>query len=157
MPTWSFTLNGEPRQITAAGDTPLLYGLRDQAGINSPRYGCGQEQCGACRVIVDGELAWACTRTVESVDGTSVVTVEGLARDDDLHVLQESFMANNAAQCGYCLSGILMAASRLLEENPSPDRANIQRALDDHLCRCGAHNRIIRAIEQAAEARRRDT
>ncbi len=150
MPLYSFNLNGEPRQATADAGTPLLYVLRNQLGLNSPRYGCGKEQCGACRVIIDGELVWTCTRPVESVEGASIVTVEGLSDGDRLHALQESFLDNNAGQCGYCLSGILMAASHLLDRDPAADRKRIQDALKDHLCRCGAHNRIIRAIEQAA-------
>jgi nicotinate dehydrogenase subunit A len=150
MPVYSFTLNGEARQVSAEVGTPLLYVLRDKLGINSTRYGCGQEQCGACRVLVDGELAWACTRTVESVQDAGIITVEGLAQGSGLSALQESFLDNNAGQCGYCLSGILMCAKHLLDRNPAPTRADIQEALKEHLCRCGAHNRIIRAIEQAA-------
>lgn len=151
MREYSFTLNGEPRHIAAEPDEPLLYVLRDQLGINSTRYGCGAETCGACRVLVDGELVWACTRTMDTLEGTSVLTVEGLADGDRLLALQQSFLDHNAAQCGYCISGILMAAKRLLDENPAPDRAEIQAALKDQLCRCGAHNRIIKAIQQASE------
>lgn len=152
MPEYSFTLNGEPRQVAAAPDTPLLYVLRDQLGINSTRYGCGAETCGACRVIVDGQLVWACTRLMDSLEGTSILTVEGLSEGGRLAALQQSFLENNAAQCGYCLSGILMAAKHLLDEHPSPDRGDIQAALKDHLCRCGAHNRIIKAIQRASES-----
>lgn len=152
MPEYSFTLNGKLRQVASEPDTPLLYVLRDQLGINSTRYGCGAETCGACRVIVDGQLVWACTRPMDSLEGTSILTVEGLSEGGRLAALQQSFLENNAAQCGYCLGGILMAAKQLLDENPSPDRGDIQTALKDHLCRCGAHNRIIKAIQQASES-----
>lgn len=154
MPNFSFSLNGAPCEVEAEADTPLLYVLRDQLSLNGPRYGCGLEQCGACRVIVDGQLAWACTRRIEDAAGTEITTVEGLATDQELHPLQQAFLEFNAAQCGYCTSGILMSAYALLQSNRNPDRAQIQEALADNLCRCGAHNRMIKAVQRAAEIMR---
>ena len=151
MTTISFTVNGRHQQTQAGPSTPLLYVLRNSTGLNSPRYGCGQEQCGACRVLVDGELAFACTLPAGDVEHKSVTTIEGLRGDAGLHPLQQAFLEFNAAQCGYCTSGILISAHKLLQENPSPSRADIQQALDGHLCRCGSHNRIIKAILRAAE------
>src|SRR5213595_507613 len=130
---------------------PLLAVLRNTLGLSGTRFGCGLEQCGACMVLVDGEPAYACTREVSTVAGKRVTTVEGLAGGDRLHPLQQAFLAEQAGQCGYCLSGILMSAAALLAHDPRPDRAAIVAALDRHLCRCGAHNRIVRAVERAAE------
>jgi len=155
MAEFSFTLNGAPRTVDARADAPLLYVLRNQLQLNGPRYGCGQEQCGACRVIVDGTLAFACTLTVGSADGTDITTVDGLASGDRLHPLQQAFLEFNSAQCGYCASGILMSAYALLQQNANPTRGEIQEALEDNLCRCGAHNRIIKAVQRAAEIMRR--
>lgn len=154
MTQYTFTVNGTPVQVDADPTTPLLYVLRDQLDLNGPRFGCGHEQCGACRVLVNDELAWSCTRPVESVEGCEVTTVEGLADGDELHPLQQAFLEFNAAQCGYCASGILISAHALLKQNPSPTRAEIQEGLAQNLCRCGAHNRIIRAVEQAARQMR---
>jgi len=155
MAEFSFTLNGAPRTVEARADTPLLYVLRGQLQLNGPRYGCGQEQCGACRVIVDGALAFACTLPVGSADGTDIATVDGLANGDGLHPLQQAFLEFNSAQCGYCASGILISAYALLQRNANPTRGEIQEALKDNLCRCGAHNRIIKAVQRAAELMRR--
>lgn len=146
----SFELNGESRQADVDPSTPLLYVLRDESGLNSPRYGCGLEQCGACRVLVDGEPEYSCTLPVEAVSGRTVRTVEGLGHGDTLAPLQQAFLDENAAQCGYCTSGILIAAAHLLSRNPDPDRHEIASALEPHLCRCGSHNRVIRAIRLAA-------
>ena len=151
MARFSFTLNGSPCDVDADTSTPLLYVLRDNLALNGPRYGCGQEQCGACKVVIDGRTAWSCTTPIDDVDGRDVMTVDGLAGGGDLHPLQQAFLEFNAAQCGYCTSGILMAAWALLQENPAPNRQQIQQALDGHLCRCGAHNRIIAAVGRAAE------
>lgn len=153
MAALSFTLNGDPVSVDVPPDSPLLYVLRNSLGLNSPRYGCGQEQCGACRVLVDGDPAWACTFRAGDANGTEVRTVEGLGE----HPLKRAFLDLNAAQCGYCSSGILMSAWHLLEHNDAPSRTEIQAALEDHLCRCGAHNRVIKAIERAAELLRQET
>lgn len=154
MASITFTVNGALREVEADAGTQLLYVLRNQLGLNGPRYGCGQEQCGACRVMIDGELAWSCTTPVGTLQGAEIITVDGLASGNDLHPLQQAFLENNAAQCGYCASGILMSAYALLRDNTRPDRMEIQEALAQNLCRCGAHNRIIRAIERAAEIMR---
>ena len=145
------SVNGESRVINIDPGTPLLYILRNELGLFSPRYGCGTEQCGACKVIVDGKMGFACTLTARDVDGSDIRTLEGLAVDGSLHVLQQAFLDENAAQCGYCASGIIMTAALLLEENQSPSRLEIQQALAGNLCRCGAHNRIINAIQRAAQ------
>ncbi len=150
MTSLSLILNGQKLDVDADAEAPLLYVLRDTIGLNSPRYGCGAESCGACRVLVDGELAFSCTLPVAEVVGKPLTTVEGLMQEGRLHRVQQAFLTFNAAQCGYCASGIIMAATHLLESNPSPSREDVQRALENHLCRCGAHNRIIRAVLHAA-------
>lgn len=157
MSSTTLTVNGRRIETSASADTPLLYLLRGELGLNSPRYGCGQEQCGACCVLIDGELAYSCTTAVSDLEGRRVDTVESLGTITDLHPLQQAFLELNAGQCGYCLSGILIAAARLIRDNPSPTRDDIASALDDHLCRCGVHNRILRAVERAAEINRGET
>jgi aerobic-type carbon monoxide dehydrogenase small subunit (CoxS/CutS family) len=146
-----FTVNGRKVGVSAAETTPLLDVLRNALGLRGTRFGCGLEQCGTCTVLVDGEPVYACTREVGTVAGKSVTTVEGLARGDKPHPLQQALLDEQAGQCGYCLSGILMSAKALLDRNRRPSRADIVAALDRHLCRCGAHNRIVRAIERAAQ------
>ena len=128
----------------------MIYVLRNQLGLTGTHYGCGLEQCGACMVLVDDEAVYACTRTMDSVANKSVLTMEGLGTRETPHPLQQAFMEEQAGQCGYCLSGILISAKALLDRNPNPSRSEIATALDGHLCRCGAHTRIIRAIERAA-------
>jgi nicotinate dehydrogenase subunit A len=148
-----FIVNGRKASVAVDATTPLLAVLRNALGLAGSRFGCGLEQCGACMVLVDGEPVYACTREVATVAGKAITTVEGLANGDHLHPLQQAFLAEQAGQCGYCLSGILMSAKALLDRNPRPNRAEIVAALDRHLCRCGAHNRIIRAVERAAAGR----
>jgi nicotinate dehydrogenase subunit A len=150
----AFTVNGERRQVGAAETTSLLDVLRNQLGLFGTRYGCGLEQCGSCMVLLDGEPVYSCTREVGTVAGRSVTTVEGLGAPTRLHPLQQAFIDEQAGQCGYCLSGILMSAKALLDRNRTPSRADIVAALDRHLCRCGAHQRIVRAVERAAAALR---
>ncbi len=152
--TFQFTVNGQPRTVEADGDTPLLAVLRNLLDLRSARFGCGHEQCGACMVLIDGKPAYSCTRPLSTVAGTSVTTVEGLGSRDNPHPLQAALIAEQAGQCGYCLSGIMMSAKALLDDNPEPSRAEIAKALDAHLCRCGTHLRIIRAVERAAAALR---
>lgn len=146
------SVNGQAVSVTAAADTPLLDVLRNHLNLKGTRYGCGLEQCGTCMVLVDGTPVYACTREVGTVDGRSVTTLEGLGTPDALHPLQKAFLEEQAGQCGFCLSGILVSAKALLDSNPSPSRDQIIAAMDRHLCRCGAHPRIIRAIEKAAAA-----
>ena len=150
---FDLTINGRPMRVNAGEQATLLDVLRNDVGLRATRFGCGQEQCGACMVLVDGEPAYACTRLVLTLAGREVVTVEGLAEDGSLEPLQQAFIAEQAGQCGFCLSGILVSAKALLDRNPSPSRAEIAAALDNNLCRCGAHNRIIRAVQRAAAAR----
>lgn len=150
-----FKLNGAPVAAKAMADEPLLYVLRNQLGAKSPRFGCGLEQCGSCAVLVDGEKAFACTLAATSVADKLVETVEGMTQPNGKPgAIQQAFLDEQAGQCGYCLSGMLIATKALLAENPDPSRAEIVAALDDHLCRCGAHARIVKAVARAAEASR---
>lgn len=150
MANVSFNLNGGRCEIDSEPSTPLLYVLRDELNLNGARFGCGSEQCGACRVLVDGEPVFSCTFALADVDGKSVITIEGIGTHDALHPLQQAFLDTNAAQCGFCSSGILVSAWYLLQHNPDPTRADIVSALDEHLCRCGSHNRVVRAVQLAA-------
>ena len=144
-----FQLNGQPCRMQGEAAMPLLQALRD-CGLKGSRFGCGQAQCGACHVLIDGRSQAACDTPLWSVAGKAVTTVEGLAEDGRPSVLQQAFIAEQAAQCGYCLSGILVSASELLAKNPDPTPAQVREALDGHLCRCGSHNRIVRAVLRAA-------
>ncbi|WP_330999019.1 (2Fe-2S)-binding protein [Mangrovicoccus algicola] len=147
----SFTLNGRP--VTAAIDRHRLFLdlLRDELGLRGPKYGCGRAQCGACTVLVDGQPARACVLRAARLEGREVVTLEGLAGDDGLHPVQQAFVARQAAQCGYCLNGMVMSAVALLRANPAPSREEIRQGMRDNLCRCGTHKEIIEAVERAAE------
>jgi aerobic-type carbon monoxide dehydrogenase small subunit (CoxS/CutS family) len=140
-------INGKSVHIDGDGTTPLLSVLRDELGLRGSRFGCGTEQCGTCMVLIDGEPAYSCAREIASLAGRSVTTVEGLG--DMLEPLRHAFLDEQAGQCGYCLSGILVSAAALIARKPNPSRAEIAEALDRHLCRCGAHNRIMRAVVRA--------
>jgi nicotinate dehydrogenase subunit A len=142
------TVNGRSVNVAAADDTPLLDVLRNHLELKGSRYGCGLEQCGSCMVLIDGKAEYSCAREIASVAGKRIETVESLAS----HPLRQAFLEEQAGQCGYCLSGILMSAKALLDVNKNPSRAEIVTALDAHLCRCGAHPRIIRAVAKAAAA-----
>ena len=144
------SVNGQTVSVTAAPDTPLLDVLRNHLDLKATRYGCGLEQCGTCMVLIDGQAEYSCAREVGSVAGRSITTLEGMGTPEHLHPLQRAFLEEQAGQCGFCLSGILVSAKALLDRNPSPTRADIVAALDKHLCRCGAHPRILRAVEKAA-------
>ena len=144
------SVNGQAVSVTAAPDTPLLDVLRNHLDLKATRYGCGLEQCGTCMVLIDGQAEYSCAREVGSVAGRSITTLEGIGTPENLHPLQRAFLEEQAGQCGFCLSGILVSAKALLDRNPSPTRADIVAALDKHLCRCGAHPRILRAVEKAA-------
>ena len=148
------TVNGARRRVGVNHGTPLLDVLRNHLDLKGSRYGCGLEQCGSCMVLLDGQPVYACTREVGSVAGRSVTTIEGLGSTGDLHPLQRAFLEEQAGQCGYCLSGILISAKALLDRNPAPSRADIVAALEPHLCRCGAHQRMLRAVERAAATMR---
>ncbi len=152
--TVTFTVNGATRTVDVDGATSLLEVLRNHLGLVGTRFGCGLEQCGSCMVLVDGEPMEACSRDVATVAGRSVTTIEGLGADGKLHPLQQAFLDEQAGQCGYCLSGILISAKALLDRNPRPSRTEIAAALDKHLCRCGSQPRILKAVERAAAAMR---
>jgi nicotinate dehydrogenase subunit A len=145
-----FRLNGVETAVSADPDTALLTLLRGSLGLMGSRFGCGTGECGACSVLLDGRAVTSCDLPLWSVSGKSVVTVEGLGDPADPHPLQSAFIAEQAMQCGYCVSGILVAAAALLAENPSPSEAEVRAGLDRNLCRCGAHNRMVRAVLRAA-------
>ncbi len=151
-------VNGQERTVHAQDNTPLLYVLRNDLGLIGTRFGCGANQCGSCHVLLDGVSVPACDTPVWAAEGKAVVTVEGLGQlhgtAGALHPLQQAFMDEQAAQCGYCLSGILISATALLTQNPLPTEAQVKEALDKHLCRCGTHNRIVRAVLRAADVMR---
>jgi nicotinate dehydrogenase subunit A len=146
-------INGVDRTVEADADTPLLTILRSQLSLTGTHFGCGANQCGACNVMVDGQAVASCDTPLWSVAGKDVITVEGLGTPEKPHPLQRAFVAEQAMQCGYCISGILMSSAALLRRNPRPTEAEVRSALDRNLCRCGAHNRIVRAVLRAAEER----
>jgi nicotinate dehydrogenase subunit A len=146
----ALTVNGKPVHVAASETALLIDVLRNRLDLKGTRYGCGLEQCGSCTVLLDGEPVHACSREIGTVAGRIVTTIEGLGSAEQPHPLQQAFLDEQAGQCGYCLSGILMRAKALLDHNPSPSRAEIVAALDKNLCRCGAHPRILRAVEKAA-------
>jgi nicotinate dehydrogenase subunit A len=150
--TLSFVVNGRPVSLRIDGTTPLLSMLRDDLKLRGSKFGCGTEQCGACMVLIDGKPEYSCSREAATVAGKIVTTVEGLSGPDGLHPLQQALLDEQAGQCGYCLSGILISAAALLANKPKPSRADVIAALDPHLCRCGIHNRVIRAVQKAATA-----
>jgi nicotinate dehydrogenase subunit A len=145
----TITVNGRAHEVSAAPDTPLLYVLRNELQLNGPKFGCGLAQCGACTVHIDGKPARSCSVPVSAVKG-KVTTVEGLGTPEKPHPLQAAFVAEQAAQCGYCINGMIMTASSFLAQNPKPSDAQIRAALDGNLCRCGTHMRILRAVRRAA-------
>ena len=147
----TLTVNGERRTIRADEGATLLDVLRNQLGLTGPRYGCGAEQCGSCSVLIDGEDKPASAVEASALQDKTIVTVEGIGTPRHPHPLQTAFLEKQAGQCGYCLSGILVGAKALLDRNPDPSRAEIAEALSWHLCRCGAHNRILDAVALAAE------
>jgi nicotinate dehydrogenase subunit A len=152
---FEFSVNGLPVSVSLDNEeTPLLNVLRNELGLMGTRFGCGLEQCGCCMVLVDGVPEKCCTKPVWSISGKQVTTIEGLGSADRPHPLQTAFLDEQAGQCGYCLAGILVSAKALLDKNPSPTRAEIAQALDTNICRCGSHNRIIRAVQKAASAMR---
>ncbi|MGE0350557.1 (2Fe-2S)-binding protein [Hydrogenophaga sp.] len=144
------TVNGRAHEIDCAPATPLLDVLRGPLQLRGTRHGCGLEQCGACRVLIDGAPAFACTREIGTLIDRAVLTVESLGTVDKPHPIQQAFLDEQAGQCGYCLSGILMTTKALLDRNPTPTREDVVAALDAHLCRCGTHGRIVRAVLRAA-------
>lgn len=150
----SFTLNGAPTRLTVDENRMLLWVLRDDLGLTGTKFGCGEAVCGSCTVLVDDDAVRACATPIKAVEGKRVVTIEGLATDGRLHPLQEAFVREVGFQCGYCTPGMILGAYALLKRNPTPTRDDITRDMDDHLCRCGAHLRIVKAVETAAAAMR---
>ena len=148
----SLDVNGRAAPVSVDDpDTPLLYVLRDDLGLHGPRFGCGLGQCGACTVHVDGQAVRSCITPVSSLKaGAKNVTLEGLGSPDKPHPVQAAFIAEQAAQCGYCINGMIMQSAALLNETPKPDEAAIRQALAQNLCRCGTHQRIVRAVQRAA-------
>lgn len=150
MPTVQFQLNGAAVSVDSDPDQTLLDVLRGRLGITSPHFGCGAGECGACHVMVDGRAVASCDMPMWSVANKDVVTLEGLGTAEQPHPLQRAFITEQAMQCGYCVSGILISAAALLKRNPSPTEAEVRAALDRNLCRCGSHNRMVRAVLRAA-------
>jgi nicotinate dehydrogenase subunit A len=153
--TTTLQINGRACVVQADAETPLLYALRNDLGLIGTRYGCGLGQCGACTVIIDGKAVQSCDLPVSAAAGKQITTVEALGTDEVLHPLQRAFIAEQAAQCGYCASGILMSAKALLDVNQDPSDGEIRTALAGNLCRCGTHGRILRAIKRAAREMRK--
>jgi nicotinate dehydrogenase subunit A len=152
---FEFSVNGKAVSVSLDNEeTPLLDVLRSKLGLMGTRFGCGLEQCGCCMVLIDGAPEKCCARPVWMAAGKSIVTVEGLGDAARPHPLQQAFLEKQAGQCGYCLAGILISAKALLDKNPEPSRAEIAQALDGNICRCGSHNRIMRAVEKAAAVMR---
>ena len=149
-------VNGRPVSMVVEEQTLLLSALRNNLGLTGTRFGCGLEQCGCCIVLIDGQPEKSCARPVSSVAGKAITTIEGLGTPEQPHPLQQALLDEQAGQCGYCLSGILISAKALLDRNPTPSRAEIAQALDGNICRCGSHNRIIRAVQKAAALMRED-
>jgi carbon-monoxide dehydrogenase small subunit len=148
----SFTLNGKPTRLTVDEARPLLWVLRDDLGLTGTKFGCGEAVCGSCTVVVNNLAVRSCATPIGDVEGKKVVTIEGLAGGEKLHAIQQAFVDHLAYQCGYCTPGMIMGAYALLLKNPKATRADIVRELDSHLCRCGAHVRILQAVESAAAA-----
>lgn len=153
--TITLRVNGQACRVQADAETPLLYALRNDLGLIGTRYGCGLGLCGTCTVIIDGKPVQSCDLPVSAAVGKQITTVEALGTDEHLHPLQQAFIAEQAAQCGYCASGILMAAKALLDVNKDPSDGDIRAALEGNLCRCGTHGRILRAIKRAAAEMRK--
>jgi len=145
-------VNGVPRSVTAEPDTPLLYVLRNDLELNGAKYGCGLSQCGACTVLVDGRAVRSCVTPISALETSEITTIEGLGSIAKPHALQQAFIEEQAAQCGYCTNGMIMSAKELLDRNPRPSEPDVRAALAANLCRCGTHNRIIRAVLRAAQA-----
>jgi len=145
-------VNGTSRSVPAEPDTPLLYALRNDLELNGAKFGCGLAQCGACTVLVDGKAVRSCVTPISTVTTNEITTIEGLGSPSKLHPLQQAFIDEQAAQCGYCISGMVMSAKELLDRNPRPSERDVRAALASNLCRCGTHNRIVRAVLRAAQA-----
>jgi nicotinate dehydrogenase subunit A len=146
--TFELMVNGKKHKIESGPSTPLLYILRNNLGLNGPKFGCGMQQCGACMILLDGRASPSCMLPVSAVAQRSVTTLEGLEKNNQLHPVQQAFIDEQAAQCGYCLNGMVMAAVSLLQNNPKPDDRQIKESMQICLCRCGSQSRAIRAIKK---------
>lgn len=151
MATITLKVNGKTRTVQSDPDVPLLYVLRNDLGLQGPKFGCGEGQCGSCTVIMDGEAVLSCLVTVSDAQNHSITTLEGIGSIDHPHPLQQAFLEEQAAQCGYCSNGMILTAKALLDKNPNPTEAQIKTALEGVLCRCGVHNRVVRAVQRAAQ------
>lgn len=149
-----FILNGRERNVNVDGERPLLTVLRKEFGLTGPKYGCGEGLCGACTVLMNNMAVRSCQTPMEEVKGKEIVTIEGLARGEELHPLQKAFIEHDAMQCGFCTSGMVLSAYSLLKENKSPTESEILDAMDGNLCRCGSYRRIVKAIQTAAKEMR---
>ena len=147
----SLTINGQAKELDVEPDTPLLWAIREQAGLTGTKYGCGIAQCGACTVHVDGQPVRSCSVPVSSVVGKKVTTIEGLARNGDLHPIQQGFWEKHGLQCGFCTPGMILAAHQLLERYPRPSEEQIRHQLEGNLCRCTGYHNIVKAIQWASE------
>ena len=145
-------VNGSTRSVPAEADTPLLYVLRNDLGLNGAKFGCGLAQCGACAVLLDGRAARSCVTEIGAIGGAEITTIEGLGTIEKPHPLQQAFVDEQAVQCGYCINGMIMQAAAFLKKNPKPSVPEIKAALQNNLCRCGTHLRIVRAVKRASEA-----
>ena len=147
----SLKVNGATRVVSAEPDTPLLYVLRNDLELNGAKFGCGLAQCGACTVLIDGRAARSCVTAIDTIGNSEITTIEGLGTIDKPHPLQRAFMEEQAAQCGYCINGMIMSAKELLDRNPKPTEKDVREGLAANLCRCGTHGRIIRAVLKASQ------
>ena len=153
MAALQLRVNGRTHLLDVSPDTPLLYVLRNDLALNGPKFGCGLAQCGACTVLVDGDAVRSCVLPVRAVEGREVTTLEGLGTPDHPHPLQQAFIEQQAAQCGYCINGMIMTAKAFLDKHPNPTEVEVRKALAGNLCRCGTHLRILRAIMQVVRER----
>ena len=153
MARLALKVNGKSRVVDTDLETPLLYVLRNDLQLNGPKFGCGLAQCGACTVVMDGNAVRSCITPVKAAQNRPVTTLEGLGSTKKLHLIQKAFIEEQAAQCGYCINGMIMTTKALLDKNPKPTDAQIKQALDGNLCRCGTHTRILRAVKRAAGQR----
>jgi aerobic-type carbon monoxide dehydrogenase small subunit (CoxS/CutS family) len=149
--TFRFKLNDKPMELTLDGDRTLLWVLRTDLGLTGTKFGCGEGICGACSVLVDNEPVRSCQSAIKDVNGKEIITIEGIAKNGNLHPLQKAFVNHDALQCGYCTSGMIINAYGLLLKNPEPTRQEIIEGMEDNLCRCGAYDRIVQAIQTAAQ------
>jgi aerobic-type carbon monoxide dehydrogenase small subunit (CoxS/CutS family) len=149
--TFQFTLNGIPTKISVKGERTLLWVLRTEFALTGTKYGCGEGLCGACTVLINNKAVRSCQATLQQANGKNIVTIEGLAKSENIHPLQKSFMDHDALQCGFCTPGMILTAYSLLQKNPQPSYSEIIAAMEDNLCRCGSYNRIVEAIQTAAQ------